>query len=129
MNLESSLKKFFQEKKSVQVAILFGSYANGKNTDNSDVDLAVQLPTPLNAQEKYALIFELREITGLDVDLIDLRTAGQPILGQIFKHPVRLKGSDSDFAELTITNVNTTQDFMPYIERMQKERRDNFLNG
>lgn len=129
MDLESTLKQFFQEKDNIELAILFGSYARGHATETSDVDIAVQLSLPLDAQTKYALMIELMELTHKNIDLIDLHTIGQPLLSQILKHPVRLKGDDCTFAKLTIKNVNTVQDFMPYIERMQNERRDRFLNG
>ena len=46
------------------------------------------------------LIGDLAEALGRPVDLIDLRSVGEPLLGQILAHGVRLRGSASAQAAL-----------------------------
>ena len=77
----------------------------------------------LTAETKMALIGALSQAIGRPVDLIDLRVAGEPLLGQILKHGVRLMGSDSDHAELIKRHLFDEADFMPYRRRILAERR------
>jgi uncharacterized protein len=102
---------------------VFGSCAIGTQTFDSDIDVAVLAGSPISSDYKIKLIEELATATGRAIDLIDLRTAGQPLLGQILKTAIRLKGSDSDMASLYIRNVIEVADFMPYVTRTLKERQ------
>lgn len=105
------------------MAILFGSLAGARATPQSDLDLAVLMEDLLSAETKMALIGELSQTIGRPVDLIDLRVAGEPLLGQILKHGVRLFGSDTDYAELLKRHLFDEADFMPYRRRILAERR------
>lgn len=107
----------------VQLAIVFGSLAGGKEKWESDVDIAVDVGRPLTAGEKMALIGDIAGKTGRPVDLIDLRTAGEPVIGQILKHGVRILGSNSKYADLIRKHLFDSADFMPYRSRILSERR------
>lgn len=50
---------------------LFGSATRGDMQNDSDIDLAVTLPEPLDAQEKWELQIRLGRQLGFDVDLLD----------------------------------------------------------
>jgi hypothetical protein len=78
---------------------------------------------PLSAAEKMELIGEIAEKTGRPVDLIDLRTAGEPVLGEILRHGVRIVGSKSKYADLIRKHLFDNADFMPYRSRILLERR------
>ena len=125
------LQNWLKQHSEVDVAILFGSYATGAFTANSDIDVAIQLTTglPLTAEQKLDYIGQLGKVLMLDIDLIDLALVGQPLLSQIIKYGKMLKGSRTQYAELALKNINTTQDFMPYIERMMSERRARLLSN
>ena len=73
------------------------------------------------------LLQSLSELTDRRIDLIDLKTVGEPLLGQIVKYGKVLKGSKENFIELSIRNVNMMQDFTPYIKRTLKEKRERWL--
>lgn len=50
---------------------LFGSYASGKNTPQSDVDLLVEFSQPrVSLLTLSALKFRMEELLGADVDII-----------------------------------------------------------
>ena len=50
---------------------LFGSYANGKNTPQSDVDLLVEFSQPrVSLLTISALKFRMEELLGTDVDIV-----------------------------------------------------------
>lgn len=108
--------------KYVEFAMLFGSLARGSETRDSDVDVAVLANKPLNARQKIELIDALALATGRPVDLIDLRTVGQPLLNQILKHGLRLIGSDEQMAALMYRNVVDRADFLPLRNRILKEK-------
>lgn len=107
----------------VHLAVIFGSVAKGSARKESDLDIAVMADRPLSASAKAALIDDLAVATGRPVDLVDLRTAGEPLLGQILKNGQRILGSNGDYAELVRRHVYAVEDFMPYVERMLAERR------
>ena len=105
------------------LAIVFGSVAAGAQDAESDVDLAVQAARPLGVKLKMALVAELAEATGRAVDLIDLRTVGEPLLGQILNHGLLLLGSDEEFARLLSRHLIDAADFLPYAQRIVDQRR------
>jgi len=106
----------------VQLAILFGSCASGNATAASDLDLAVQAEKALDAELSIRLIGELAEQLGRPVDLVDLHTAGEPLLGEVLKGR-RLLGSDTSYARLITRHLLDAADFLPYRERILSERR------
>lgn len=107
----------------IVLAYVFGSVASGHARADSDVNVAVQASKPLDAAQRIRLIEDLALATGRPVDLIDLRTAGEPLLGQILKHGQRIIGSTTAHAELMARHVYAMEDFVPYVARMLEERR------
>lgn len=110
----------------IELALLFGSVARGDERAQSDLDIAVGARRALSAAQKIALIEALAERTGrpIDpVDLVDLRTVGEPLLGQILRHGRRLLGSDTAYGQLISRHLFDQADFMPYHARILAERR------
>ncbi len=110
-------------------AILFGSFAKGTEQEYSDIDLAIELNTKMTADIKLSLLQSLGEITARNIDLVDLKIIGEPLLNQVVQHGKQLKGSQQQFIDLSIKNVNMMQDFTPYIKRTLKQRRERLLYG
>lgn len=108
----------------MRLAILFGSRAMGRTTAQSDLDLAVMLPARTDAPEKIALIERLAASTGLQVDL---KRVGEPLLGQILKHGVRLLGSNADNAALMSRHQFDVANFLPYRNSILAERRQAWI--
>ena len=125
--LANTLREALKRYGGVRLAILFGSRATGRATAHSDLDLAVQKSGLLAAADKIALIENLAQATGLPIDLIDLKLAGEPLLGQILKHGVRLLGSDEDYAALLTRHLFDAADFLPYRRRILAERRQAWI--
>lgn len=111
----------------IRLAILFGSMASGEGRAESDLDLAVDAGMPLGAEARIALIGELGEATGRPVDLVDLCSVGEPLLGQIVVHGKRLAGDDVVYAELIRRHLFDDADFMPYYRRVLAERRQAWI--
>lgn len=108
---------------SIKLAVLFGSVAAGQARADSDLDLAVSSHRALSVAEKIALTQALAEATGRPIDLIDLATVAEPLLGQIVQHGTRIWGSDTLYANLISRHLVEQADFMPYQTRVLAERR------
>ena len=107
----------------VSLAVLFGSIAADRPRADSDLDIAVAADHPLTVADKIALTQALAETTGRPIDLIDLATVTEPLLGQIVQHGRRLLGSDTRFGNLISRHLFEQADFMPLRARVLAERR------
>ena len=125
--IESAIRATLTAHAGIRLAILFGSMAAGKGRPDSDVDLAIDAGHVLKVETKMTLIGKLAEATGRPIDLIDLRSVGEPLLGQIIKHGKRLFGEDAIYAELIKRHLFDEADFMPYYRRILQERRDAWI--
>ena len=81
--IDLQIKEALQSFPQLNLVILFGSLALGRQQPNSDLDIALAADLPLNVQEKIAMIGALAERTGRPVDLVDLKVVTEPLLGQI----------------------------------------------
>jgi predicted nucleotidyltransferase len=124
-----ALRSYLERDGDIELAILFGSMATGCYTQKSDIDLAIKKRKPISAQQKIELIEQIALLTGRAVDLVDLSTVGEPLLGQILKYGKRLLGSDAAYAEIGLKHVYAQADFVPYIQRTLEERRQKWLDS
>lgn len=69
---------------------LFGSYARGEETQDSDVDLRVDIGGIADLYEFSALISDLEEMLGLSIDLLDSESIPPWMLLEIEKDQVLL---------------------------------------
>ena len=107
----------------ILLAVLFGSLAKNTAGVESDLDLAVSADRPLETNDKMQLIEELANLTGRPVDLVDLSTVGEPLLGQIIVGGRRILGDDTRYALLLSKHLFNQADFMPYQRRILRDRR------
>lgn len=81
------LKIFFKKENKVLAAYLFGSYARGGQTAESDIDIAVLLSdSSKNLQYYLHLVNEVSKVLGDKVDLVILNTAPPILKHQVIKH-------------------------------------------
>lgn len=121
--LQSLLARFPQ----VQLAVLFGSMASGNETPDSDIDIAVQMPRPMSAAERIALTEAIALAFKRPVDLIDLRTVGQPLLDQIVGSGKQVAGTRHLWGDLIYRNIMENEDFVPYQKRILEGRRRQWM--
>ncbi len=107
----------------IELAIVFGSLAASSARPDSDLDIAIDAGNPMTAEEKTVLIDRLASRIGRPVDLIDLQTVGEPLLGQILAGGKRILGSDERYASLLRQHLFDAADFLPYRDRILEERR------
>jgi len=126
-SIEKQIRQVLERHSSIRLALLFGSLAKGTAHHDSDLDLAVGADHPLSVDETIELISDLAVVTGRPVDLIDLSTVGEPLLGQIIAGGRRIVGNDRLFAELVLKHLYNQEDFVPYQRRILKERREAWI--
>lgn len=118
-DLQTALAEF----SAIKLAIVFGSVAADKNSFDSDLDIAVLQAMPITAQQKMQIIEKLTQVFECPIDLIDLKTVGEPLLGQILQHGIQVIGNKTDYAKLISQHVFNVEDFVPYQHRIYQERQ------
>lgn len=111
----------------LELAILFGSMARGSARADSDLDIAVQDTKPLDTAQRIAMVEALALKFSRPVDLIDLRTVGEPLLGRTLAEGRRILGSNSAHGALLYRHLVEQHDFVPLQQRMLKGRQDAWL--
>ena len=127
MNPIERIAAALRDDPSLKLAILFGSLASGDARADSDADVAVLAEHPLQAGQRIDLITRLASVSGRPIDLVNLKTVGEPLLGQILAGGLRLFGDESTYAALMLKHVVDAADFMPYRERLLAERRRSWI--
>ncbi len=125
--LAEQLAPASQQHPHITRVIVFGSLTDGRARPDSEFDIAVQAAQPLTPEPKVTLIDDWALATGRPVDVIDLRTVDEPLLGQIRKHGKRVRGSDGAFARLVSKHLINSADFLPYVEWMLTEERSAWM--
>ena len=113
----------------IRLAVLFGSMARGTERPDSDLDLAVQADHRLTLEQRMAITEALALAFNRPVDLIDLRTAGQPLLHEIVTGGVQVLGARHLWGDLVYRNVMENEDFVPYQKRILEGRRRAWINN
>ena len=126
-NLTRAIRAILDTQPGIRLAILFGSFAAGRERVDSDLDLAVDAGHRLTAGEKLTLMKKLAERTGRPVDLVDLYVVGEPLLGQILRHGKRLLGGGTCYANLIRRHLFDQADYLPYRSRILAERRGTWI--
>lgn len=87
--MKERIARYCAEKPEIVACCLFGSHAAGKNRPGSDLDVAFLLDAtvPLSSYNdfRFTVIAELGRITRLDVHPLIMNTAGELVLGQVFR--------------------------------------------
>ena len=123
-NEKQRLRTLLEQEADIRLAILFGSLAKGRETVASDIDIAIAKERPLTVPDKMALIETLASALGRPVDLVDLRSVGEPLLGRILTEGERILVRDERLlAELIKKHLFDSADFLPLRQRILEERR------
>ena len=110
------------------LAIAFGSLAVGRAGSESDVDVGVLTEDPLDDRRRERLVRAIAQATGRPVDLVDLRSAGVPLLRTILTTgTVLLRRDATAHAQLVSQMLADVEDFLPLRERLLRERRQRWI--
>ncbi len=118
--LIETLGRALENRQDVRLAMLFGSRARGCARPSSDVDLAVEAP----GVDLWTLAADLSQAVALEVDVVDLREAGYPLLKSVLRDGLLVhqgrRGALGSWRSQAISRVELDR---PWFERM----RDGFL--
>jgi predicted nucleotidyltransferase len=104
----------------VELALLFGSRARGRDSEGSDVDVAVEG----RSLDRLGLARDLSSAAGAEVEVIDLRGASYPLLQALLRDAVVLhEGCPHAEARFRTRAILQTETDRPWFERM----RDGYL--
>ena len=81
----------------IEALYVFGSRARGDARPDSDLDLAVLGAAPLDPLRRFETQRELSALLGVDVDLIDLRTANSVLRSEVVNGGKVLFQRDADY--------------------------------
>jgi predicted nucleotidyltransferase len=129
-DIDQTIKAVLKRHPHISLAILFGSHAHGRTTASSDLDIAVAASRPLSTAEKMSLIDDLALQFGCPIDVVDLMAVSGPILQQaLCKGRILHKKRSGLLAQLMLKMWYNQADFMPYYNRILRERVEAFAHG
>lgn len=110
MNSNEKLKVFLDRDQNVVFALIFGSYAEGRQKKASDIDIGIYFVQPPEGIKLLTLINVLSELAGREVDVVVLNNAPPFLRHQIMKNRVILTIKDmavyAKFREKTISDYD-----------------------
>lgn len=104
------------KKYGLKLVLLFGSFANGKMHENSDMDIAVLSAKNIPFERYLNLTGELSKLFCKDVDLTILNEANPLLLSQVSKNSALLYGNKKSFAEFKLYAFHRYNDYLPYFK-------------
>lgn len=108
----------------VELAILFGSFAQGRQGPKSDIDIAVASDHILTDERRVDLQLVLSKELGREVDLVDLQSSGPVVLHEcLTRGQLIFKKNPSLFARLMRRLWYLEADWMPARRRIEAGRR------
>lgn len=121
--MRDALELWLNEHPEILLAVLFGSYAAGREHASSDVDLAVATAAPLSVDERVALHLSLSRALDREVDVVDLHTAHGLILIEALQGEWLRRGDVKLLTRIATRHVYEQADFAPLLERAHRQRR------
>lgn len=113
----------------LELALVFGSCARGQAGPESDLDLAIATATPLTAHRRQDLADRLAVLGGRPVDLVDLATAGGPLLASILRHGrVIAQPNPATLGRLYVRLLDWQADLRPAVDALLASRRRRLLS-
>jgi predicted nucleotidyltransferase len=129
-DMQKTLSSFFSGDEDIKICFLYGSYANGKNTSASDIDIAIASDGILSHEKITDIAGRITKLTGREIDMIDLHAVHGEILRQIISRgkPVFIKDKNM-YAGLINRMLLNQEDMMPNYNMILSRRREAFING
>jgi len=121
-----SLKIFFNMKRDILLAFLFGSFASKRIRRSSDVDIGILFKTVPDRDAINGVAEELSSILRKEIDLVILNQASPVLKMQILKNGILLYASKRKrFYQFFTDTVNQYDD----LKQIRKICEENILKG
>ena len=105
------LKGFFKDKGQILLVFVFGSFATGRTTSHSDIDIGILFETLPDVYETNRLRDELTELLNRDADVIVLNNASPILRMQVLKKGVLVFSKERrHFHQFFVDTVNQYDD-------------------
>lgn len=111
LNIEKIAKKY-----NLKLAVVFGSFASGKNKKDSDLDLGILGNKEISFEKQIKLINEFSQIFKKEIDLSILNRANPLLLFEASKNSVLLFGNQEDLAKFRLYAFRVYNDYAPYFK-------------
>ncbi len=124
------VKEIINSKRGITLAILYGSFATGRITPGSDIDIAVAAKNPMSPEELAEINLEISEKTGRNTDVVDLNRAEGILLKEILTKGKLLKKEDSNqYAKFIIKMLDYQEDMAPNVRHILNTKVKRFLKN
>jgi uncharacterized protein len=108
--------KAIAKKYRIKMILVFGSFANGKTHDKSDLDIGIKIVKKLTLNQDLGLIKELTDVFRRDVDLVVINYANPLLLHQIAKNSILIYGTQNAFAAFKLYAFHRYNDYAPFFK-------------
>jgi len=113
----------------IELAIVFGSFAQSKERKNSDLDIALAAQEKLPIDLRISILNSISLLINRNVDLIDLNDVSGTILKEILvKGHVILKQDVLLYARIIYRMLVDEEDFQKQRRRLAQQQRKRILN-
>ncbi|MCX6763865.1 MAG: nucleotidyltransferase domain-containing protein [Candidatus Moranbacteria bacterium] len=116
------------EKFHLKLVLIFGSFANGKNRKDSDLDMAVLGSKKISFNEQVDLINEFSSVFHKNIDLSILNRTNPLLLFEASKNSLLLYGSREEFMQFKLRAFNAYNDYAPFFE-MEKNLNKKIISA
>ena len=123
--LKENLEEFSLQRTNFLLVFLFGSFARGFGTDESDVDVAIMFKKVPDFYELSDLQEELSGHVGKEVDIVILNTASPVLKMQVLRYGLMIKKDQRTYNDFYVNTLNEYDD----LKYFRKEIEDNILRG
>lgn len=98
----------------LKLIVVFGSFANCKQREDSDLDIGVLGLEAISFKQQIDLISELTMVFSKDIDLSVLNRTNPLLLFQVSKNFILLYGSRENFLKFKLYAFKAYHDYAPY---------------
>ena len=123
--LQKNLEEFSLQQENLLLVFLFGSFARGFDTDESDVDVAIMFEEVPDFYALDELKDQLSRCSGKEVDILTLNTASPIIKMQVLRYGVLVKRDKRTYNDFFVSTFNEYND----LKYLRKEIEENLLKG
>jgi predicted nucleotidyltransferase len=124
------LINLFSDRPDVALLILYGSAAENRLRDDSDIDVAIALGHPMTAEEQIDLMYEIAHLAGRECDVVDLRSIGGLFLHQVLSRgTLVINKNPALYSKLVFESIEYIQDIHPIVMEVQQQRIKEFIHG
>ena len=126
--LKNNLINWAKKRGDIELMIIFGSRAKGRERPDSDLDLGIWRSSKWSVNFHCECVEQITNFLTVPIDLIDLSKIDGPLLQEILCNGNKIfQQQDHLLGVLYVRLMDWRTDFMPAWENMLDQRRKRFL--